>query len=374
MALAVALIALTGCTKGAPHGSPMSATTGAVTASTVWLCRPGQSGDPCVSSLATTVVPAAGPRISEVSAPAADPPIDCFYVYPTVSTEPGDNSDLRILPAERKVALAQASRFSGVCRVWAPVYRQRTEGSLRKGLGSDPRADAIAYRSLLAAWKDYLDHDNRGRPIVFIGHSQGAAMLIRLLASQVDPDPGLRARMVLAILAGGNVTVPSGEISGATFQHLSLCTRAARSGCVIAYSSFPSRPPRTALFGRPGQGVSLQSGQHATHGVQVACVNPAALDGGIGELTPYFLSGASPAPRPGVTTPWVTYPHLYTAACRSADGATWLQVTVEAVAGRPVVAPTLGADWGYHPDDIALALGNLVDDVKTAARGVAVDH
>jgi Protein of unknown function (DUF3089) len=331
---------------------------------TVWLCRPGRGGDPCTAPLKATVVPASGARTTEDA--QADPAsrFDCFYVYPTVSTQKTDNANLVVQPAEEAAAVAQASRFSQVCQVWAPMYRQRTEASLLKGLGNDPQADSVAYESLLSAWKDYLAHDNHGRPIVFIGHSQGAAMLIRLLTSQVDPNPALRARTIVAILAGGNVTVPVGKEVGATFAHLPLCTAANQTGCVIAYSSFPSQPPADSNFGRPGQGVSLQSGQTATSGVQVACVNPAALGGGTADLVPYFLTATSMPSPPPVTTPWVTYPDLYRASCQEADGATWLQVNTATVAGRPVVTEALGPTWGYHLDDVNLALGNLINDVR----------
>ncbi|MGH9114223.1 MAG: DUF3089 domain-containing protein [Acidimicrobiales bacterium] len=305
---------------------------------------------------------------------STDSGFDCFYVYPTVSTQPSDNSDLRVEAPEKAVAEAQASRFSQVCRVWAPMYRQRTVSSLLKGLGADPSADTAAYGSLLSAWRDYLAHDNDGRPIVFIGHSQGAAMLIRLISSQVDPSPSLRARMVAAILAGGNVTVPSGKTTGATFGHLPLCTAAGQSGCVIAYSSFPTQPPPDSEFGRPGQGVSLQSGQTATAGVEVACVNPAAIGGGAADLDPYFPAATSIPSPPPVHTPWVTYPDLYSATCRSAGGATWLQVDALTAAGRPLVTEALGPAWGYHQDDVNLALGNLVRDVAAAEAGYAAHH
>ena len=66
-----------------------------------------------------------------------------------------------------------------------------------------------------------------------------------------------------------------------------------------------------------------------------------------------------------VRTPWVSFPGLYTARCQSQGGATWLQVTPTAVPGdpRPTVNAVLGPDWGYHLDDVNLALGNLVPDV-----------
>ncbi|HEY7946067.1 MAG TPA: DUF3089 domain-containing protein, partial [Acidimicrobiales bacterium] len=151
-------------------------------AGTVWLCAPGLRHDPCAAALDATSLSAHGATSVSVAAGGTAPAFDCFYVYPTVSTEPMDNADLTVQPAESAAAVAQASRFSQVCRVWAPMYRQRTESSLAKGLGSDPTADAVAYASVLSAWKDYLAHDNDGHPVIFIGHSQGAAMLIRLLA------------------------------------------------------------------------------------------------------------------------------------------------------------------------------------------------
>ena len=371
--LLVALVALltvaaTGCGAGASTAASdvTGSSSGSDSSGTVWLCRPGQADDPCTSPQTATVVPASGARTVQNGQVNPASKFDCFYVYPTVSTQKKANADLTVQPAEVGAAVAQASRFSSICRVWAPMYRQRTEASLLAGLGANPQADEVAYQSLLSAWKDYLAHDNDGRPIIFIGHSQGSAMLIRLLAGQVDPNPKLRARTVMAILPGGNVTVPVGKTVGATFHHLPLCTAASSMHCVIAYSTFPSQPPGDSNFGIPGQGVSLQSGQTATAGLQVGCVNPAALQGGTANLVPYFPSAISTPPPPAIATPWVTYPDLYSASCRHAGAATWLQVGTVDVAGRPVVTESLGPTWGFHLDDVNLALGNLVNDAKAA--------
>lgn len=158
------------------------------TAEPVWLCRPGATPDPCTANLNAESVTASGATSQVNESPAGNSPFDCFYVYPTVSTESGDNANLAVQAAEVSVAEQQASRFSSACRVWAPMYRQVTVGGLfTAGVsGLD-----VAYQSLLADWSYYLAHDNDGRPIIFIGHSQGAAMLIRLLAEQVDDNPGL---------------------------------------------------------------------------------------------------------------------------------------------------------------------------------------
>lgn len=359
------------CSSGSSSASSSSTSAVPVTqppgaessSSTVWLCRPGRTPDPCAGSLTTTVETADGSTSIASSSLASNPAVDCFYVYPTVSTESAANADLTIQPAEIAVAQVQAERFSQVCRVWAPMYRQQTVADLtRSGLSGDPTAIGIAYSSVQSAWRDYLAHDNDGRPVVFIGHSQGAAILIRLLASQIDPVPARRTQMMSAIILGGNVQVLTGHDTGGSFQHIPACRSAAQQHCVIAYSSFQRPPPLTSLFGRPGQGVSLQSGQRTKVGQQVLCTNPAALAGGIGTLDPYFPAGGRTAHSRPINTPWVTYPNMYTARCDTANGATWLQVTPIGGVGdmRPKVTQLDGPDWGLHLDDVNLALGNLV--------------
>jgi hypothetical protein len=334
---------------------------------TVWLCQPGHTPDPCAFPLAATSVSANGTATPVPAPAAATSKFDCFYVYPTVSLQTASNANLQVQRAEIVAAVDQAAPFSPVCQVWAPMYRQRTVSSLAKGLGNDPAADEVAYQSLLSGWKDYLAHDNHGRPVIFIGHSQGAAMLVRLLHNVIDPSARLRGLMVSAIILGGNVQVPIGRTVGGSFDHIPTCGSATQTGCVIAYSSFASAPVKGAYFGRPGQGVSLQSGQKATKGQQVACVNPTDFSASPGALQPRFLSATSPVRGVTVPTKWVLFPGLYTATCESARGATWLQVTPTSVPGdpRPLVTYTDGPLWGYHFSDVNLALGNLVADVAS---------
>jgi pimeloyl-ACP methyl ester carboxylesterase len=362
---AVACGAVVGGAQPAQGAVPRTSRTDA--AGVVWLCRPGIAANPCTANLRTTVVSANGSTSIQPAPPATTPAFDCFYAYPTVSTQPTQNANLTVQPAETAAAMQQASRFSQVCRVWAPMYRQRTATSLAGGLGGHVVSTNIAYASLLAGWRDYLTHYNDKRPLVLIGHSQGAAMLIRLIRTQIDPNPTLRRRLVSAIILGGNVTVPDGADVGGSFKHIPTCSSATQTGCVIAYSSFPSMPPATTNFGRPGQGVSLQSGQTQTTGVHVVCVNPASLSGGTGALEPYFLTTSQQRANQGIRSRWVEYPDLYSASCQSAGGATWLQVNDVGTASdpRPRVSEPLGPTWGFHLDDVNLALGNLVTDVRS---------
>jgi hypothetical protein len=334
---------------------------------TVWLCRPGQASDPCALPRSTTSVSGTGAaRIVAAPTSRTAKRFDCFYVYPTVSAEPGPNADLTVQPTEAAAAFAQASRFSQVCNVWAPMYRQATTAALAKGQATNPAVVATALNSLTAAWKDYLAHDNDGRPIVFLGHSQGAAMLIRLLQTQVDQSPRLRNLMVSAIILGGNVQVPTGRTIGGSFQNIPTCRSSSQTGCVIAYSTFGTTPPASAFFARPGQGVSRQSSQTTSTGQQVVCVNPVTFSSRPGSLQPYFPAATSKPKGVRIRTPWLLYPGLYTAQCQQSGGASWLQVTATPSAGdpRPTVTPVLGPNWGYHLQDVNLALGNLVADVS----------
>lgn len=364
------------CALAVPAARTAAAARHAHASSTVWLCRPGLVHDPCTASLSTTSVPASGARSVETASAATDSTFDCFYVYPTVSDEPGENADLVVQPAQRDAAIVQASPFSQVCNVWSPMYRQTTLGDIVKyGIAGPPtHAVRTAYDSLLSGWKDFLAHDDGGRPIILIGHSQGAALLIRLVRQEIDPDPSVRARTVLAILAGGNLQVPTGKTVGATFRHVPLCTRTGETGCAIAWSSFPSEPTPSSPFGRPGKGVSIQAGETATRGEQVACTNPAALGGGTAALDPYFVGAQVPALSPPATTLWVTFPGLYRARCEHEGDVTWLQVDHATGTGRPVVSETAGRPFGYHADDVNLALGNLLADVAAAEATYTAAH
>jgi hypothetical protein len=70
------------------------------------------------------------------------------------------------------------------------------------------------------------------------------------------------------------------------------------------------------------------------------------------------------------TTPWISYPDLYTAQCERSGTASWLQITRTHVPGdtRPAVRPMFGAGWGLHGTDVNIALTELVRLVGTQAR------
>ncbi len=197
-------------------------------------------------------------------------------------------------------------------------------------------------------------------------------MLTRLIKSEIDDNASVRARLVSALLLGGNVTVAAGKDTGGDFTQLPLCRSTTQNGCVVAYSSFLTPPPANSLFGRPNTGP--RAGTASQSNLQVACVNPADPAGGSAPLHPYFTTAKFPGPIGGVSgpvpsapTPWITYPGRYEARCVTANGATWLQVTPVANDPRPSVTQTLGPTWGLHLYDVNVAIGDLVELVRHQA-------
>ena len=96
-----------------------------------WLCRPGLANNPCEVNIDATIVKADGSTTVEKFKGDPNAPIDCFYVYPTVSLDPFTYSDLVPGPEEFNVVKSQLARFGAKCRIYAPMYRQFSLGALR---------------------------------------------------------------------------------------------------------------------------------------------------------------------------------------------------------------------------------------------------
>jgi hypothetical protein len=344
-----------------------------------WLCRPGRK-DACGGDISVTSVAEDG-TTKLLPAQATTASIDCFYVYPTVSTDAAGNSDMTIDPAETNVARIQFAPFRSVCRTFAPMYRQVTLKALRdRGMGQPDTSDeAMAYNDVVAAWRAYLAHDNKGRGVILVGHSQGSAIIKALIRNEIEGKLFAR-QLVAAYIPGTNVLVPTGKSVGGDFKSTPLCRSRQQTGCVVSYVSFRDgkTPPANSRFGRT-----------KAKGMSVACVNPAApgsadrhplstrLYNGppIGDNAvpqPYWAKGVT------VTTPFVTLPRMVFGICTSNDSATSLGISVQSsradprtdvIAGDVIVDGDVLQEWGLHLIDINVALGDLV--ALAAAQGKA---
>lgn len=349
-----------------------------------WLCLPGRA-DTCSNTLPTTALGPNGYGSAIRNDVAKDSPIDCFYIYPTVSSNGALNSDMTAGREEKLVVETQFARFASVCRPFAPIYRQMTLAAVAAysaGANIDAAA-AVAYGDVLAAWRNYIRTRNSGRPFVLIGHSQGSLMLEQLIAREIETDPAIAGRMKLAILPGFNVLVPQGKLVGGTFKKTPLCSRPAETGCVISWTSFREKnaPPEGAMFGYSDQ-----------PGMTVGCANP-ALPGSRDwvRLDSYWFT-KSTLPVPGgpvqwssegqPSTPYVRTEGLVSAKCVNVGQRGFLSIRTNHSAGQKWT-DRIGGEisilgmflpgWGMHLADMAETQGDLVREVGAIgakARGL----
>jgi hypothetical protein len=304
-------------------------------------------------------------------------PVDCFYVYPTVSSDTTTLSDLVPDDAERTVVRLQLARFGTKCRLFAPMYRQLTlaaMGRLHAAGNESPDFLGAGYEDVRAAWRYYLAHDNGNRGIVLIAHSQGTSILTELIRREIEGTP-LQSRIVSALLIGapGGILVPRGRDAGGTFAQMPLCHAVTQTGCVVAYSSFRVTAPPSA---------STRFGRSTDSTLVAACTNPAALGGGEAALNGYFDAAGGTALPLGPTDPWtvggrpivtpmVRVVGLLTAQCRSNAFASYLEVSVQRGPDSPAsrdIQGDLAEGLGLQLVDMEVAMGNLIDLVGQQTR------
>jgi hypothetical protein len=349
-----------------------------------WLCRSGRA-DACTANLDATIIAEDGSMTHEAYHADPDAPIDCFYVYPTVSHEPTGNADFAIDSDLTFVAIQQFARFGERCRLFAPVYRQITIPALVALFSGKPipMNRDLGYSDALAAWQNYLANDNHGRGFVLVGHSQGTGVLARLVREEIDGKP-IQAQLVSALLIGGalgDVRVKTGDTPAFAFPHIPVCRANAEIGCVIGFSSFRAETP-------PAPGTLFEK---APEGTQPACANPAALEGGSGTLDAYLSTSgaliASPEPKTPfawtdpphpIETPFVKIPGLLSASCVENGQVVYLAVSRNAAPDGRRVSDIKGdlidssgkllPNWGLHLIDVNLTMDNLLAIVGDETR------
>jgi hypothetical protein len=311
-----------------------------------------------------------------------DQGVDCFYVYPTVSNQQSRLATKRVDPEIRSIALYQAARFSQVCRVFAPVYRQATVPALQAG--TTTRRDYLtAYGDVENAFDAFLRRIGRHRGFVLIGHSQGSFHLERLIRRRIDNHRALRRRMVSAVLLGGDVTVRENSDRGGVFRRVPTCRRATQLSCVLAFSTFNETPPDASLFGRGASRLAGFLGLPEGSKLETACTNPAALGSSrsvqLTSVVPTqpFAPGTLIAAGisllglqwPAAPTTFVQSNGGFTGRCSRAGGAHVLRIA--STPGTPVPKASPTPEWGLHLVDANIAQGDLVKVLRRQIRAYA---
>jgi hypothetical protein len=167
----------------------------------------------------------------------SDSGVDVFFLHPTTLTSVKDtewnaNIDDSALNAKTDATtiLFQATAFNE-CRVFAPRYRQANlRAYYTRDTVSARQAFDLAYGDLRAAFQYYLDHYNRGRPVIIASHSQGTSHAKRLLKEFFENGP-LKNRLVAAYIIGM-------DIPGDYFTGLLPCGDSTATGCVIGWRTY----------------------------------------------------------------------------------------------------------------------------------------
>ena len=189
--------------------------------------------------------------------PAVTAPVDVFYLYPT-AWHSSDNDNPQICAIDEPSMLInaplaferQATAFETVGNIYAPYYRQDNNSPVDRlnVIAGIPTMDAEV------AFDYYVEHFNQGRPIILVGHSQGATVLSNLLSGYMKAHPDVLSRMVAAYIMGYPIT----DSYLAENPHLQFATGADDTGVIISYNT--EAPvvaiPNPVLYGVVGRVIN----------------------------------------------------------------------------------------------------------------------
>ncbi|HEX3769224.1 MAG TPA: DUF3089 domain-containing protein, partial [Polyangiaceae bacterium] len=294
------------------------------------------------------------------------------YVYPTVdpSWVPGNHVDFHDTTIMREVTRFEVARFASVCRLFVPLYRQVTIATYLAAPEERDERLGAAFDDVLDAFRYYRAHFDEGHPIVLIGHSQGAEMVMRLLRSTFDRDESLRRHLLVAMAIGTDVQVLATTRRPEHLRHVPLCSSADELGCLVAFNSYRADGPQIPWMGWPPPGR------------ETACANPAGLDdaSGVHHLkgavfpTRSRLAGDLEAAR-WAKTPFVAVRDYYAASCIDGGaGFHYLGVSAAPQPGDRRTAPfdLDGPQWrtpfGFHIVEFQFAQQDLIDLVSHKAE------
>jgi hypothetical protein len=202
--------------------------------------------------------------------------LDVFFIHPTTfdggkdwNGPIGDRKAAALFV--RVMAPNYAAPFAPFARVFAPRYRQASLYTSLTLFDDALEAREFAYRDVRAAFDEYLNRFNGGRPFIVAGVEQGGVLASRLLDEVIAPDERLKRRLVAAYLQ--ETIVPAEEFSPRS--PIPACERRDESGCVLAWISirrgdFPRALRllhRTVVWNDRGRLVGL-------NGREPLCVNP----------------------------------------------------------------------------------------------------
>lgn len=165
---------------------------------------------------------------------------------------------------ERIVRPNYVAPYGEAGRLFAPLYRQAALYAFLNNREDSRKAQDLAYQDVRRAFDAFLAANPPERPIVLVGHGQGAAHAIRLLDRYGERiAPRLAAAYII------DHPLPVEALNG-----LPVCNDASQTGCVVAWTSvMPGERTRPARI-RERTLVWMGGDYRETQGRELVCVNP----------------------------------------------------------------------------------------------------
>ena len=166
---------------------------------------------------------------------------DVFYVHgtgfisPDAWTSPlkGNSSTQN----NSKFSLAnEASIFNSCCNIFAPHYREANLFSFfNLSKKESNNILDLVYEDIRAAFFNFIDHRNDGRPFFIVGHSQGSQLIKRLL-SELNEFPDVTQHLI-AVYSLGDAFSPLSQEYVDSITYLDICKTPTATRCLIHWET-----------------------------------------------------------------------------------------------------------------------------------------
>lgn len=170
---------------------------------------------------------------------------------------------------QRIVRPNYVSPYGQAGRLFAPYYRQASLYAFMTNREDAQQAQDLAYGDVKRAFEFFLEQSPPERPIVLVGHNQGASHVQRLLADFFQGE--LSERLAVAYVIDHPMPLDAFE---APLSKLLPCAAPEQTGCVVAFGAFTSKDK--VIAERFSERLLVHNGQkyEAINGRQTLCINP----------------------------------------------------------------------------------------------------
>ncbi len=243
-----------------------------------------------------------------------------------------------------------ASPFNQASEIWAPRYRQATIGAFLTDQPEAQMALDLAYSDVRQAFEFFLAKIDKDRPIVLVGHSQGALHLLTMLKQDLAGSPD--AKRIAAFYAIG---WPISAEKDLPSLGLPACQEADQPGCIMSWSSFAEPADPGDLLEAYKQSIAYDGTQRGDS--PIVCTNP--ITGIVNGSAMAEQNLGTLVPEDDLSTGFLV-PQIVPAKC-DAQG-------LLLIGDPPEMGSAVLPGNNYHVYDIPLFWSNLQYDVNMRVK------